>query len=185
MWYSTTREGWCGAPSADPSTCTWDATVEKVVNKSCSDKRIHDAIEAYSRKGVGFGKSCFDQCPARRRHPFHARNTSDACWIYCYYSTLLGASHLLPSGKRDGDDGMPRDDILAAFAKPFLPLSQGGCPSVEPPPPASEPAARRRAGAPWRVRERIMDALYRAAATAAGEGRVAVEVDARFNHDSA
>jgi hypothetical protein len=78
MWYSTTKSGWCGAPDADPSTCTWDAVVEKVINKTCSDNIIFDAIESYDRKH----DRCFEACPARQRQP-SVRNTTDTCWIYC------------------------------------------------------------------------------------------------------
>ena len=82
-WYSTTAAGWCGAPGANQDTCTWDATVEKVVNKSCSDDTIYDAVEAYDRQA---GTGCFDACPTNHHHHHHhpvaKRNTSDVCWIY-------------------------------------------------------------------------------------------------------
>ena len=158
MWYSTTRAGWCGAPGADPSTCSWDARVEKVVNKSCSDKLIIDAVEGYDKQR----NKCFDDCPYRKRHPFHPRNTSDSCWIYCYYATLLGPSNLLPSGALPGDDGMPKQLITSAFEKPFLPVAQGGCPPVTPPPASAAPSARRPRRVP--MRQRLMRAMYRAQA---------------------
>ena len=125
MWYSTTRAGWCGAPDADPKTCTWNAVVEKVVNKSCSDNLIYEAIEAYDHAS---GAKCFEACPSRKQHPFRARNTSDVCWIYCFYQTVVGASAMLPSGGEIG--GMPLDRIRAAFDAPFKPPAKGGCPAL-------------------------------------------------------
>ena len=46
VWYSTTRGGWCDAPGADPSTCTWRATVDKVVNKTCAHGILHSAFHS-------------------------------------------------------------------------------------------------------------------------------------------
>jgi len=161
MWYSTTKSGWCGAPDADPSTCTWDAVVEKVINKTCSDNIIFDAIESYDRKH----DRCFEACPARQRQP-SVRNTTDTCWIYCYYSTLLGASRLLPSGAHEGDTGMPKELITSAFSQPFQPVTSGGCPAISPPPAT---AARKRT-TPWRVRQRIADDMFREAASGAAAG---------------
>ena len=162
MWYSTTKAGWCGAPGADQSTCTWDAVVEKVVNKSCSDNVVHGLIESYDKKQ---GTGCFDACPYRHWHPFHPRNTSDTCWIYCFYSTLLGASNLLPSGG-SAEEGMPREQVLDAFAKPFKPVAEGGCPDIKP---SSTTSALRPGGAtrrPWRTYQKIMNDMYRNAALA-------------------
>jgi hypothetical protein len=42
MWFSTTAAGWCDAPGADPATCSWRASVVKVVNKTCSDRSVYD-----------------------------------------------------------------------------------------------------------------------------------------------
>jgi len=66
LWYSTTEKGHCDAPGADTNACTWRATVEKVVNKSCSSGLIHAAVEAHDREAGG---GCFDGCPSRRLHP--------------------------------------------------------------------------------------------------------------------
>jgi hypothetical protein len=168
MWYSTTRAGWCGAPGADPATCTWSATVEKVVNKSCSDDKVYAAVEEYdARKG---GPGCFRACPDRRWHPFRARNTSDTCWIYCYYQTLLGASALLPSGGEIS--GMPLAQLREAFEQPFLPEAQGGCPDVKPAEAEMEKQAARRThglGAAWDERGRIADGMFRDVDAAAAE----------------
>lgn len=175
MWYSTTKAGWCGAPGADPRWCTWDAVVEKVVNKSCSDSIIYDAIEAWDKTQV---EGCFSKCPAHRFHPFKPRNTSDTCWIYCTYATILGPSRLLPSGGELA--GMPLAQITEAFERPFKPESEGGCPDIKPPTATILEAARRRYAPPttssrskvamtvraapsrmYRVREAITASMFR------------------------
>jgi len=137
-WFSTTKAGWCDAPGANAATCSWRASVIKVVNKTCSDSRIHDAIEAYdARPGH---PNCFDQCrpPFDPLHPLRprpfVRNATSACWIYCYYATLLGESGLLPNGNFSG---IPMQLLDEAFERPFLPQDQGGCPAL----PAGEPRA--------------------------------------------
>ena len=264
MWYSTTRAGWCGAPGADPRHCTWDAKVEKVINKTCSDgsararatrTRIHTRAHAPQRtvmataddahrspaggspraqssttslrsttapRGaaastraprVGGTRCDRATCPTpagstavranpralllcRARATPCARDTPvpNACQriaacgaaytvpsarVRCApplavascadYATLLGASHLLPSGSTPRDAGMPRAAILDAFAQPFLPEADGGCPDIAPPAEvvrARALAPRRPAvGRPWRQRERIAAALDREAAT--------------------
>ena len=60
--------------SSDQTACTWKATVDKVVNKTCSDDLVYTAIETYDAAHDG----CFGRCPA----PARPRNTSSACWIY-------------------------------------------------------------------------------------------------------
>jgi hypothetical protein len=126
LWYSTTRAGWCDAPDADPSTCTWRARVLKVVNKTCTDGIIFDAVEAYDAE---HGSRCFRQCPspAARAGAPGRRNTTDPCWIYCYFETLLGRDGVLP-GRPLG--GMPMELVKEAFEKPFAPANDGGCPDV-------------------------------------------------------
>jgi len=162
MWYSTTRAGWCDAPDADPDTCTWRATIEKVVNKTCSDKKIYDAVEAYDKAGDG----CFDRCPDKQKHPHAPRNTSGTCWIYCFYATVLGPSALIPGGATlPLTTGMPIEQIDAAFAKPFAPVAEGGCPALTPPPPTvpSSRIERRRRRPTWRERAAIEAGMYREA----------------------
>uniref|UniRef100_A0A7S2E0Y0 Uncharacterized protein n=1 Tax=Haptolina brevifila TaxID=156173 RepID=A0A7S2E0Y0_9EUKA len=63
------------------------------------------------------------------------RNTSDTCWIYCFYATILGAPALVPGGATIPlKTGMPRAQIEAAFNAPFSDESQGGCPAINVPP---------------------------------------------------
>eukprot|EP00967_Tisochrysis_lutea_P123316 scaffold205029_cov33-Tisochrysis_lutea.AAC.1 len=131
-WYSTTKAGWCDDPTADPSLCTWRATVVKVVNKTCSDSKIYDAVEFFDLHHDD-GRRCFNSCrpPFDPSHPFKprpfVRNTTDACWIYCYFANLLGESGLLPNGNYSG---MPVALLEEAFEEPFLDEDKGGCPSL-------------------------------------------------------
>ena len=153
--------------NTDPTTCTWDAKIEKVVNKSCSDNIISDAIEAYDRTKA----NCFDRCPYKKYHPELKRNTSEPCWIYCYYSVLLGASNLLPSGELSNDTGMPREQILDAFGKPFKSVLEGGCPAVPIPPSMADGSRQKDYIEPpyYTERQRIQDEMYRMAAEAKDE----------------
>ena len=64
---------------------TAQVEVTKVVNKTCSDDSIYSTVEAYDDIG------CFDGCGRKR-------NTSSACWVGCFYRTVLGADGMLPSG---------------------------------------------------------------------------------------
>ena len=122
-WLSLTEGGWCGAPGANQTVCTWRATVEKVVNRTCSDDVVHSAIEAYAAKHDG----CFERCPGH--HPAKRRNTSDACWIYCLFATVAGASALVPGG-RQNVSSMPLALLEEAFERPFHKESEGGCPAL-------------------------------------------------------
>ena len=122
-WYSTTSGGWCDRPGADPTTCTWRATVDKVVNKSCADDVVHTAIESYD---AALG-ACFNRCPGH--DVGRTRNTSSACWIYCLFATIVGPQAMLPGGKQHVD-GMPLHLLEGAFERVFEPDSQGGCPAV-------------------------------------------------------
>mmetsp|Transcript_33727 Transcript_33727/g.108979 ORF Transcript_33727/g.108979 Transcript_33727/m.108979 type:complete len:350 (-) Transcript_33727:348-1397(-) len=132
-WFSTTTAGWCGAPGADPATCSWRASVVKIVNKTCSDNNIYDAVETFDQHDADGGR-CFDMCrpPLDPIHPLKprpfVRNTTDACWIYCYFANLLGDSGLLPNGNYSG---IPLALLDEAFEKSFLPEDDGGCPSIQ------------------------------------------------------
>ena len=67
---------------------------------------------------------CFDACGA-------PRNTSSACWIGCFYRTILGAEGMLPTGATN-PGGMPYESLAAAWEAPFVSEdpAQGGCPAV-------------------------------------------------------
>lgn len=129
MWYSTTEAGWCDAEGADPQACSWRvASLDKIVNKSCSDKAIFAAVRA---QDASHGRCMQQRCSAAER-----ANTSSVCFIYCFYSTVLGAHNMLPgvpfvAGEAGG--GMSASQLGDAFSKPFLPESAGGCPAIAPP----------------------------------------------------
>lgn len=129
IWYSTTSAGWCDSPQANDASCRWRARIEKVVNKSCSDEIIHTAVEQYDAAHDG----CFERCPMSPVG--RNRNTSNVCWIYCFYATVLGEKALIPGSHASG--GMPVSELDLAFERPFLPVSLGGCPAIDPPPQSS------------------------------------------------
>ena len=56
------------------------------------------------------------------------RNTSSACWISCFYATVLGPAAGQPGG---AVAGMPLPVLVTAWNKPFLPEAQGGCPALD------------------------------------------------------
>ena len=74
----------------------------------------------------------------RAPSPSRKRNTSSPCWIYCFHATVFGAEALLPGGGSSeawstasaATPGMPLADLETAYAKPFLSVSEGGCPEV-------------------------------------------------------
>ena len=126
-WFSLTQGGWCDRPGANQSTCTWRASVEKVVNRTCSDDRVFSAIEKYDAARDG----CFRRCPGFGNTSISTtRNTSDACWIYCLYATIVGPSALVPDG-RQNVSAMPIEVLEEAFSQPFLNESEGGCPALK------------------------------------------------------
>ena len=101
------------------------------------------------------------------------RNTSDTCWIFCFYATVLGKETLLPG---DHSAGMPLAQLSAAFARPFLPEAQGGCPAVPvPAAPAPSPRAPSRYA---RQRAAVLRALYEEAAELAAARRAVATVEA-------
>ena len=164
MWYSSTAAGWCDAPGASPATCTWSAKVLKIVNKTCSDNSVHSAVEEYDAQHDGR----FAKCP---HYPQTGprRNTSDPCWIYSFYATVLGPDALMPGG---AVAGMPAEILDQAFDRPFADEAHGGCPAI--PPPQEAPA---RLGSQRRYGHRSfgvlsgpqLQASFRAAAQLAAE----------------
>jgi hypothetical protein len=121
-WYSTLAQGYCGDGTAPaPAGCTWKVTnVDKVINKTCSDQSIYNAIESYGAKNG----ACFANANCATGL---ARNTSATCWIDCFYEVLLG-----PGGGQPGGaiTGMPVEILFDAWSKPFESVdpAQGGCP---------------------------------------------------------
>lgn len=139
LWYSTTANGYCGTdPASEPANCTWRVvSMVKRISKNCSDNVIYNRVEAEDAKGA----KCFDGCSGVGP----TRNTSDVCWISCFYKTVLGPDSGTPGG---AVTGMAISDLVDAWDAPFNSNdpSKGGCPSWSPPPPvpgAAEPEARR------------------------------------------
>lgn len=122
-WYSTLDLGHCGDPKSQ--ACTWRlAKVVKRINKTCSDNTIFSTVERYdAESGVG----CFNKCPSLGH--FAPRNTSDLCWIQCFYETVLGKEAGKPGGKIEG---MPFQKLLDAWHAPFNSddATKGGCPHI-------------------------------------------------------
>ena len=56
----------------------------KRVNKTCSDNAIFTEVEVFDRQT----DQCFGTCSDSGTGL--ARNTSSACWISCFYETVLG-----------------------------------------------------------------------------------------------
>ena len=60
-------------------------------------------------------------------------NVSSACWVGCFYRTILGADGMLPMPNADyGAMGVSLDDLIAAWDAPFSSddPAQGGCPGI-------------------------------------------------------
>ena len=111
FWYSPQTLGYC--PTS--TECTWDlVSVEKIVNKTCHDEVLWKSVQAADTS------SCFKQCSP-------VLNSTDPCWIGCFFTTVLGPYASVPGGNVSG---MPLADVVAAWEKPFLDVSEGGCPAL-------------------------------------------------------
>lgn len=122
-WFSTLDIGLCGGSKAE--ACTWRlAQVAKRINKTCSDNTIYSAAEDYDAE---HGTGCFKKCPTPALSL--PRNTSDPCWIQCFYETALGPEAGKPGGKTEG---MPLQTLLDAWNAPFESEDPhtGGCPHI-------------------------------------------------------
>ena len=119
-WYSTFKGARCGDGDG---ACTWRvAEVVKVVNKTCSDDSVFSNIEAHDAIG------CFDGCGGKGA----ARNVSSACWVGCFYRTILGADGMMPTGADFATTGVSLDDLVEAWDAPFNSddAAKGGCPAI-------------------------------------------------------
>lgn len=83
----------------------------RTVKEQCLKGHLIRSVEQADQTG------CFTACGPR--------NTTDACWIGCFFDTLLGKdarkSTALPLG------GMSVADVERGWADAFLPEAQGGC----------------------------------------------------------
>ena len=115
-WYSSLKEGYCGAPGAGDD-CTWRVVrVDKIVTRECHSKVFGDTVQGSAPP------DCLDSCGAQKT------NTSSPCWADCFYKAALGPD----SGKPGGAvAGMSLDALVAAWQKPFLSEAEGGCPAQQ------------------------------------------------------
>lgn len=120
LWFSTAAAGQCDpAQQGVPAGCTWRAVSEvKRVGKPCADASIGGFVEKADTHG------CFDACA-----PADRSNSSSACWIGCFFKTVLGptSSSVIPS-----PGGMPLAALSEAWRRPFesSDATQGGCPAI-------------------------------------------------------
>ena len=105
-----------------------NARVVKAINSKCQATALDAAV---AKTGAG----CFDLCP-------QPANASSACWVDCFFETVLGKGHnssVAPEG------GMRASDVTAAWLRGFESdePAQGGCPACPAlgPCPAPPPAA--------------------------------------------
>ena len=97
-----------------------NAHVLKTVSASCHQANVH-------RRVMARGAACFEECGA------DADDVSSACWIRCFYDTLLGRGSNESTAPVGGMDGVA---IQALWTSSFDDEAAGGCPQYENPPPA-------------------------------------------------
>ena len=109
MWYSPRRAG---------EGSDWrNATVLKAVSERCHRRRVEAAITAA-------GAPCFASCP-------QPANRSSACWIRCFFDTVLGPDSGTRLTRRPAA-AMPLDALRAAWLRGFEDPERGGCPPCPP-----------------------------------------------------
>jgi len=115
-WYSSLKEGYCGAPGAGDD-CTWRvASVDKIVTRACHSRVFGNMVQGSAPP------ACLDNCGAQRA------NTTSTCWIDCFYKAALGPD----SGKVGGAvAGLSSEALVVAWQKPFLLEAEGGCPAQQ------------------------------------------------------
>jgi len=108
FWYSTLKGGYCNDTNPQPG-CTWRVAGNvKRINKTCSDDSIFSTVEKAD------AASCFQSCGAKVGP---MRNTSNTCWIRCFYDTVLGPSSNNHLWKPDG--GFTSAQLLSLWESPF------------------------------------------------------------------
>ena len=82
---------------------------------------IYTAVEKADTAG------CFSSCPGGKTGV--ARNTSNSCWIRCFYNTVLGPKGAMPNATVAG---MDVNTLIAAWNAPFASddPTMGGCPPL-------------------------------------------------------
>jgi len=144
MWYSTLDIGYCGLHGdsrwnvegdrgliSTGKNCTWRVVaVEKRVSLACRNDVFFSAVE-------NVNTTCFDACPSRQ--PGLKRNSSDPCWIGCFYKAVLGpdsdrplkADNMYPGSMYPGATGVvagiPLGSLTAMWEQAFDNETAGGC----------------------------------------------------------
>lgn len=120
QWYSTPARGRCEAgQSVGHAGCTWKVSrLVKQVAKECSDRGVFSAV-------VRRNDDCFGRCPT-------PQNTSSACFIKCFYETMVGPRAGDGIGPEYIRGGMSLDELERAWTAPFRTsdASAGGCPNL-------------------------------------------------------
>ena len=122
MWYSPLSIGACSLHSSPAANCTWRVqSVDKIVSKRCHGASFFGAVRDAR-------PLCFAGCSSPHT------NTSDPCWVRCFYEAVLGPTAGRPFGKVAG--GLPLEDVLAFWRRPFESedAAHGGCPALPIPP---------------------------------------------------
>lgn len=117
IWYSTSGAAECVEGRSGP--CAWRvAESVKKVNKTCADASINAAVVRSS----AFGRHCFGGCT-------RPLNSSDACFIRCWYKTVLGESAGTMYLNSTTVGGISLAALEAAWNGPFdsIDPTKGGC----------------------------------------------------------
>jgi len=100
FWYSTLGGGY---------NSTWRVAGNvKRINKTCSEESMYTTVEAADKA------SCFQSCGAKIGP---MRNTSNTCWIRCFYDTVLGDHSDSYLWKPTG--GFSSAQLLSLWESPF------------------------------------------------------------------
>ena len=110
--------------------CTWRVVaVEKRVSLACRNDVFFSAVE-------NINTTCFDACPSRQ--PGLKRNSSDPCWIGCFYKAVLGPDSDRPfkadryPGATGVVAGIPLGSLTAMWEQAFDNETAGGCKPLPP-----------------------------------------------------
>jgi len=116
LFGNTGKGEWYSLVAKDEGTYWRNATVLKVINQRCQARALDKLV-------ASIGSKCFSGCT-------QPTNQSSACWIDCFFSTVLGPSAdrtLKPPGSQAG--AMSVDDLAAAWLSGFGSddPNKGGC----------------------------------------------------------
>jgi len=102
FWYSTLAAG---------EGTGWKVESIKTIQEPCLKDHLMSTVESSDKQG------CFAGCGAR--------NTTDSCWIGCFFDTLLG--HEARDSTKHPLGGMDIVAIESGWTGAFKPVSEGGC----------------------------------------------------------